>query len=540
MVSKRVVVGIALAGAAAAAAGTYSYNHIQQQRSLRQGIAQTQQALAKVDELLEENQTEIVKRISSVEVDLGEKLEELPQVNATPNQQVTPLGNAIDLFRTASNGFVGARAFQNRDYLQATGQTAEAVAAVWGKFDPRVELGAKAIDVAANLYEAQALLRQQERLVATQGTLQQQLLRLQGKDPQTAAEWERILNNLHGDGSAEHGAYLNWLAAKNLSEKDVLAKAFTNAANAQPGVASQFTSGLKIVDPSQNVSDLSNITDINPDFIAAVQCNSYVATQAISDPRWLRFTCTHYPEDGTYIPAFGPCRGIDFANPFTGGVIPGGSTAVCGSRSRQLKAGSNPMPATGNDQLSPKEAEPQVGYLLVIGTDSKPYVAHGNWDFFVSSPDNPMVGVSGTLSSFRRNDGAVALGPGRYSIEVGPPGAHCLKDPITIHRGETTTLQVGSLLLPALPDPQESEQYEFVDGMKYRMSGAAYEIDNLNDESCGGRGPSVVASPVDLLPDRYIVKWRVELCRGIGCDNWMVKAQKIFEVLPGRTTVVGF
>jgi len=56
MVSTRLVVGIALAGVAAAAIGTYSYNRVQQQRSLQQGIAQTQQALAKVDDLIADNQ----------------------------------------------------------------------------------------------------------------------------------------------------------------------------------------------------------------------------------------------------------------------------------------------------------------------------------------------------------------------------------------------------------------------------------------------------------------------------------------------------
>ena len=50
MIRKSVAVSIALAGIAAASVGTYSYYRIQQQKSLRQGIAQTEQALGQVDQ----------------------------------------------------------------------------------------------------------------------------------------------------------------------------------------------------------------------------------------------------------------------------------------------------------------------------------------------------------------------------------------------------------------------------------------------------------------------------------------------------------
>jgi len=348
MVSMRVVVGIALAGVAAAAVGTYSYNRAQQQRSLQQGIAQTQQAVAKVDDLLQENQAEISKLLADAEVDLGQQLEDASQINVGPQGQSTPLGDTIGVFNTASNGFVAATAFQNHDYIQSLGQTAEAVAQVWGTFDPRVKYGSEVIDIAANLYEAQALFRQQEQLIGTQATLQQQLNQLQGKDPQTAAEWQQIFNNIRGDPGAEHDAFLKWLAANGLSEKDVVAKALANAAKSGPAIASQVASGITIVDPSQASNGLSDIPGINPDFIAAMQCDNYVASHALSDPRWLKFTCDHYP-DGTFIPAFGPCRGIDIPNPLYGGMI-SSSTAACG-----LKAGSSGK--TVSNSSNPLESE---------------------------------------------------------------------------------------------------------------------------------------------------------------------------------------
>jgi len=374
MVSKPLIVGVALAGVAAAAVGAYSFNRIQQQRSLAQGITQTQQSLAKVDDLLNENQGEITKLLASAQVDLGQQLEDASQINVSTQQQSTPLGDTVTVFNTASNGFVAATAFQNRDYVQAVGQTAEAVAAVWGQFDPRVKYGTEAIDIGANLYEAQALFRQQEQLIGEQSTLQQQLVRLQGKDPQASADWQQIFNNLHGDPTAEHEAFLKWLAANGLSEKQVIAKAFANAAKSGPAVASQLASGMTIVDPNQASNSLSDIPDINPDFLAALKrCNqnladwqqrvgqwaaqeqsdqaacaaagikpgdcpqSAAARQAALASRsasWANMTCNKYA-DGSYIPAFGLSQGTtqspsssqDSSLPFNAGptVSSGGS-----------------------------------------------------------------------------------------------------------------------------------------------------------------------------------------------------------------------
>jgi hypothetical protein len=151
MMRKPLIICIGLAGVAVAAVGTYSYKNVERQASLRQGIALTQDSLAKVNDLLNENQAEIVNLMARTEVDLGQQVEDVAQVDVSPKQQVTPLGDAVDAFKTGSNGFEAAKAYQNHDYLQAMGQAAEAVAAVWGKFDPRVKYGADAIDIGANL-----------------------------------------------------------------------------------------------------------------------------------------------------------------------------------------------------------------------------------------------------------------------------------------------------------------------------------------------------------------------------------------------------
>jgi hypothetical protein len=225
-------IAIVLVCIAAAIATTYSYGQAHQQQSLRHGIAQTQQSLAQVSELLDENQADIVNLMTRVKVDLAE---------------YTPLDDMIGLFKIGSNGFEGAKAFHNQDYLQAMGQTAEAVAAVWGKSEPWLELGTKVIDAVADVLELRSLMNEQQQLMLAQTALQQELLRLQGKDPEALAQWQQILSNLYGDPAVEHAAFLKLLAAHGLSQKDVEAKALANAAAVSPGTASRAASGMSII-----------------------------------------------------------------------------------------------------------------------------------------------------------------------------------------------------------------------------------------------------------------------------------------------------
>jgi len=178
-----------------------------------------------------------------------------------------------------------------------------------------VEGGDKIIDAAADLLELQALIAQQQQLLTTQTALQQQLLRLQGEDPDTLAQWQQILANLYGNAAVEHAAFLNFLAAHGLSQKDVTAKALANATAVSPKTASRVALGMSVVDPSQLPDNLAAIPGINPDFIAALKCDREgiqdlmnggdgmvgvaCARCRVGDP------CDRYA-DGSYIKAFGP------------------------------------------------------------------------------------------------------------------------------------------------------------------------------------------------------------------------------------------
>jgi hypothetical protein len=60
------------------------------------------------------------------------------------------------------------------------------------------------VEAAGTIYETQNLLLQQARLIQIRRTLEEQLARLQAKDPQNAAEWNRILKALSDDSTAMH------------------------------------------------------------------------------------------------------------------------------------------------------------------------------------------------------------------------------------------------------------------------------------------------------------------------------------------------
>ena len=328
-------VGIGVAAVAALAFGGYSYNQYQKQASLQRGISQTQQALQQVDQLIQQNQTQLLSLWSQLGIDAGTGVEVLGTAGSEHERdRVTPLGDAVDVFQTASNTFDATTAFQNGQYLEALGHLGETAATIWEHADPTewklVLAGGKAaIDVGANVLEASALLSQQTHLIQTQLLLQQQLLKLQVNDPQTLAEWQQVLSNLHGDPASEHEAFLKWLATHGLSEKDVITKALSNANQAGGATPSQVASGITILAPETSLDEIASIPQINPDFIAAMQAEQFISSHAASDSRWFRYSVSHYP-DGTYIPAFGPCRGIDIPNPISGGLI-SSSTASCRS-----------------------------------------------------------------------------------------------------------------------------------------------------------------------------------------------------------------
>jgi len=101
-------------------------------------------------------------------------------------------------------------------------------------------------------------LNQQARLNEIRGQLEQQLVRLDGKDPQHLAELDNIYKNLFGDPNAAHAAFLQAAAAAKADSQQLMAKALKDAASRSETSALQMAQGLSIIDPDQNLWDLAN------------------------------------------------------------------------------------------------------------------------------------------------------------------------------------------------------------------------------------------------------------------------------------------
>jgi hypothetical protein len=71
-----------------------------------------------------------------------------PQTTITQvagQEKSASLAHVIDTFKTTSNVYKAVSDFSSHDYEQALGNSAEAIATVWGKFNPYVALGSASL-----------------------------------------------------------------------------------------------------------------------------------------------------------------------------------------------------------------------------------------------------------------------------------------------------------------------------------------------------------------------------------------------------------
>jgi hypothetical protein len=128
-----------------------------------------------------------------------------------------------------------------------------------------VAFGKALVDVAADVYQAQALLRQQAKLIETRRRLEEQLYRLQGKDPEQQAQWSDLLKRLLGDPALENAAFKRWLEQQGISKQDLIAATLRNTGTSSAVVT------LAAIDPVQNdICALLRIPGINPEFVRAL------------------------------------------------------------------------------------------------------------------------------------------------------------------------------------------------------------------------------------------------------------------------------
>ena len=237
------------------------------QPSLQPGIAQTQAALNQIDNLLLQNQNDLGKLFADQGVDFA---------------GFGGIKTTVDLVNALHNG----------DWAKAIQNSGDALADLWGQVNPTgpggiVKSLADVTNKGFQVAEAQMLQNQETQLADLHHTLEMQLYRLEGQDPKDLNQswWNDILKS---DDKLQQ-AFQNWLAQNNVTKDQVAGQAALD--------------GLTIVEPDQQVVDLTQIPGINPDFIAALQQCSQENNLVSTAGYIAAMNCDKYP-DGSYIPAF--------------------------------------------------------------------------------------------------------------------------------------------------------------------------------------------------------------------------------------------
>jgi len=302
----------------------YRYEKAEQQNAL---------AMQQINELLDENSQEIRQTWGGLDTALeaagvgADTIAKIANEIDTGNQAVSSVsslqqaGNAQNSFNAKSDLLKAASSLQSlgmdliqqsENELATEGVAPDAAFAVGSKAFVSLDLLDKTVETGALMIYRNQLLKSLSELESDQYTIQ---LR---DGSERAAQMARSLMDAQGVYLRKHGIGPQSHVAEMIGKMP------------EPKARSQVAVAYEIVDPSQATDRLSGIGGINPDFVAAMQCDNYVASHALSDPRWVKFTCDRYP-DGEFITAFGPCRGIDIPNPLYGGLI-SSSTGSCVSK----------------------------------------------------------------------------------------------------------------------------------------------------------------------------------------------------------------
>jgi hypothetical protein len=266
------------------------------QRSLQPGIAQTQQQLNKLDQAIQNGINDDLVLEVKLAGDLvgGGALVQLPQLD----QHVAL-----------------ARAIGSRDYAQALSNALEEIIGLFAEdirnnaIGNAVSNGVPVIDAISDFWELYLVLRERAQMIETRDKLFQQLIRLEGKDPERLAEWGKILRNLHGDPGADHQAFQEWLANHRIDEGQVTQQILKKAAAPNSSVAARAAAGAIIADPDRGIEALRNQPCINPDFIAALERQQQLLSRmkAGENTGWELMDVNKTPE-GSYIAAYRvPC-----------------------------------------------------------------------------------------------------------------------------------------------------------------------------------------------------------------------------------------
>ena len=268
----------------------------QASKSVDHGISATANAIQQIDRVITQNEEDLSKLFA----DQGFKF-----MKAAGGEGL----EWIKLLESGYSGFQAGKDINAGRYAEALMEVAKIITDVWGEVDPNVKLGKAGVEVAADVYEAQSLLRQQAQLLGTRLQLEKQYYRLLGKRGLDLTQIDKIQVALDQDAEL-HKRFLDSLKQYNLSRQDVTAKALKNAST-RPSQGYQVGSGM-VVDPQEDVDALAAIPGINPDFIESLR--KQFALLERGDLRSVKLAgminkYDYNTPNWTYINIFGPGRG---------------------------------------------------------------------------------------------------------------------------------------------------------------------------------------------------------------------------------------
>src|SRR5882672_10502437 len=201
MARRSIIISIA-ATAALAAAGIGGAYYVAKQRSLIAGITQTNQALQQVNQLINENNAEAADLFSDVARD-----------KLIPKEVKDVIDEGISTFKAT-------REIENHDYTAALQKGNEAIAGIWGLWNPYVAGGKALVDAAVKVLKARSILRQDAHLMILKGELEEQLYRLKGKELGNQVDWTDLSVKMRGDPPADRARFNSWLQNHGIEKKD--------------------------------------------------------------------------------------------------------------------------------------------------------------------------------------------------------------------------------------------------------------------------------------------------------------------------------
>jgi len=380
------------------------------------GIARNQQELQELSKLISENNAEMRHIAGEVYVSLAAAVAGAgpeSEFGQSPREAVAKLLGALQKLEGAID--TSKDALDGDAWLAISGQL-KLVLDVIGEEDFRIRFANTFIDLLVKTAQLVALARQNADLVAVKVRIAEAQTYLLAKAASMQLRRTASQAGLLAQIKTFSDLQSRWLLEQYKDRPQVIQLAVKTASAKDASRATQIVKGLQAGDAA-NAMDLSNIPGINPDAVEAMRrCNAIALTMVCRFenvaailrtcpkahnpgddpppcPSYERaaaqnaaidrasMTCNKY-SDGSYIPFFGPPRGVAAMWP-----MPAPTSAVqsgCGQQPSSQAVRGSAIPSKPNNDLKPKKVDVVVHWAGVQRVG-----------FYLYRADGQMVGGGG-------------------------------------------------------------------------------------------------------------------------------------------------